>query len=120
MPTDYGQGSNTGLGTWVEIVNASGADLRAAAATLKLTGYYRPEDADIDRGALAQGLVRFCANNTGNELTDHNWGETICVTDGSLGEATLNTATPEVQYFIIGTPDFAMMDNIAYQPGRGN
>ncbi len=119
-PTDYGQGSNTGLGTWVEVVNANNADLRAAAASLKLTGYYRPEDADIDGRALAQGQVRFCANNTGNEGTDHQWGETICMTDGSLAEATANTATPEVQYFIIGTPDFAMMDNIAYQPGRGN
>jgi secreted PhoX family phosphatase len=104
----------------VEVVNASGANLRAAAASLKLTGYYRPEDIDIDRGALAQGLVRFCANNTGNESNDDNWGETICVTDGGIEEATTNTATPEVQYFIIGTHDFAMMDNIAYQPGRGN
>jgi secreted PhoX family phosphatase len=118
--TDYGQGSNTGLGTWVAVDSADIANLRAAAAKLKLTGYYRPEDADIDRRALAQGQVRFCANNTGNEGDDHQWGETICVTDGTLDEATANTATPEVQYFVIGTPDFAMMDNIAYQPGRGN
>src|SRR5262249_25225804 len=94
--TDYGQGSNTGLGIWVD-VNASKANLRAAAATAKLTGYYRPEDADIDLRALAQGQVRFCANNTGNEATDHQWGETICITDGSLIEATANSATPEVQ-----------------------
>src|SRR5262249_17756516 len=118
--TDYGQGSNTGLGTWVKVDDANNANLRVAAANLKLTGYYRPEDADIDLKALADGKVRFYANNTGNESTDHQWGETICITDGSLAEATANTATPEVQYFIIGTPDFAMMDNIAYQPGRGN
>jgi hypothetical protein len=37
---------------------------------LHLTGYYRPEDADIDRAAEAKGLVRFCANNTGNEPED--------------------------------------------------
>jgi len=89
-------------------------------ATLKLSGYYRPEDADIDLKALAAGLVRWCANNTGNEGEDHNWGETICVTDGSFAEATANTATPEVQYLVIGSPDLAMPDNIAYQPGRGN
>ena len=118
--TDYGQGSNTGLGTWIEVVNANNANLRSQAATLKLTGYYRPEDADIDAKALAAGRVRFCANNTGNESQDHNWGETICVTDGTLAEATANTATPEVQYFVIGTPELAMPDNIAYQPGRGN
>src|SRR5262249_6966926 len=99
--TDYGQGANTGLGTWVGGPNRSGANLRTAAVDLKLTGYYRPEDLDIDRGALAQGLVRFCANNTGNESNDHNWGETICITDGRIEEATTNTATPEVQYFII-------------------
>jgi Alkaline phosphatase PhoX len=118
--TDYGQGSNTGLGTWVEVSDSPDANLRAKAAELQLTGYYRPEDIDIDGEALANGSVRFCGNNTGNESDDRNWGETICVTDGSLEEATANTATPEVQYFVMGTADFAMMDNIAYQPGRGN
>ena len=118
--TDYGQGTNTGLGTWVPIEPSLNVDLGSAAVALKLTGYYRPEDAEIDPGALLQGLVRFCANNTGNEGQDRNWGETICVTDGTLIDATANTATPEVQYLVIGTPDFAMMDNLAYQPVRGN
>jgi hypothetical protein len=118
--TDYGQGTNTGLGTWVLIDPSFNVDLGAAAVALKLTGYYRPEDAEIDPGALLDGLVRFCANNTGNEGQDRNWGETICVTDGTLLEATNNTSTPELQYFVIGTPDFAMMDNLSYQPGRGN
>ena len=117
--TDYGQGSNTGLGTWVEVLNALNADLRAAAASLKLTGYYRPEDIDIDGRALADGKVRFCGNNTGNEAQDHNWGEAICVTDGTLAEATANAATPEVQLFVVGTPELAMMDNMAYHPRRG-
>ena len=119
--TDYGQGANTGLGTWVPVPIASiGSSLRAATATLKLTGYYRPEDGEVDFLSLAAGLVRFCANNTGNEGTDRMWGETICVTDGSPAQATANTATPEVQYLVIGSPDFAMMDNLAQQPGRGN
>jgi len=118
--TDYGQGTNTGLGTWVMVPNSDGANLRAAAADLSLTGYYRPEDADIDGKSLAIGQVRFCANNTGNESNDKSWGNTICVTDGSLADAAANLATPEVQYFVIGDRDFSMMDNIAYQPGRGN
>jgi len=118
--TDYGQGSNTGLGTWVEIPNSNNADLRAAAATLKLTGYYRPEDLAIDQAAQARGYVLFCGNNTGNEGSDRNYGETICITDGTLAEALANSAIPEVQLFVVGTADFAMMDNIAYQPGRGN
>lgn len=118
--TDYGQGSNTGLGTWAPIDPASIGNLRAAAATLKLAGYYRPEDLEVDFTALAQGQVRFCGNNTGNEGTDRNWGETICMSDGTMAQATANTAVPEVQYFAMGTWDFAMMDNLAHQPRRGN
>src|SRR5262245_37804398 len=109
--TDYGQGSNTGLGTWVLVTPSFNANLRAAAASLKLTGYYRPEDIDIDRAAEVAGKVRFCGNNTGNESQDHNFGETVCITDGMLEQALANGATPELQYLVIGTPDFAMMDN---------
>ena len=122
--TDYGQGTNTGLGTWVPIPAAAdplvGQNLRAQAAALKLTGYYRPEDLEVDPAALAAGRVRFCGNNTGNENEDHTWGEAICATDGTLAEATANTATPEVQLFVVGTSELAMMDNMAPQPGRGN
>ncbi|MDH4275725.1 MAG: PhoX family protein [Gammaproteobacteria bacterium] len=120
--TDYGHGTNIGLGVWVTIDNTdpNGVNLRAAAATYKLTGYYRPEDIDIDGKALTNGQVRFCANNTGNEAFDRAWGETICVTDGSMLDAATNAATPEVQYFVMGNRDFSMMDNIVFQPGRGN
>ncbi len=118
--TDYGQGSNTGRGVWVPVVNAYDGDLRAAAADLQLTGFYRPEDANADLKQLAKGNVRFCANNTGNEESDRNWGDTVCITDGTLDEALSNTAVPELQLFVVGTKDFAMMDNIAYEPRRGN
>ena len=104
----------------MQITTTPNTNLRAAAATFKLTGYYRPEDIDIDQAALAQGHVRWCGNNTGNEAEDHNRGEAICVTDGTLEQALANTATPELQYFVIGNPELAMPDNIAYQPGRGN
>ena len=75
---------------------------------------------DIDLKALAVGRVRWCAINTGNEGQDRNWGDTICLTDGTLSEATANTATPEVQYLVIGSSELAMPDNIVYQPGRGS
>jgi secreted PhoX family phosphatase len=119
-PTDNGQGNNTGLGTWVEIPNASNANLGAAARTLGLTGFYRPEDIDIDGAALAAGRVRFCGANTGNENQNHNWGETMCFTDGTVAESLANNAIPEAQLFVVGTPEIAMMDNVAWQPGRGN
>ena len=118
--TDFGQGSNTGQGVWVEVPNAGGALLRTAAANQKFTGYYRPEDIAIDLKALAKGNVRFCGVNTGNEGDNRNWGEVICFTDGTLDQALANTAIPEAQLFVVGTPEQAMMDNVAYQPGRAN
>lgn len=118
--TDHGQGAQTGLGQWVEIPAAPDPDLRAQAAALKLTGYYRPEDLAIDLAALGDGGVRMCGNNTGNEEDDQNWGETFCLTDGTIAAAAANTATPEVQYLVMGSTTLNMPDNIAYQPGTGN
>ena len=115
--TDYGQGTESGFGTWIAI---GSLNLRSQAATLKLTGYYRPEDIDIDRAAERKGEVRFCDPNTGNESDDQLWGEVICITDGTIAAAIANTAKPEVQLFVQGSPALAMPDNIAYQPGRGN
>jgi secreted PhoX family phosphatase len=119
---DFGQGSNTGQGNWIPIPNAGlpATRLRTEAANNKLTGYYRPEDIDIDLKALGKGNVRFCGVNTGNESENRNWGEVICFTDGTLDQALANTAVPEAQLFVVGTPEQAMMDNVAYQPGRGN
>jgi secreted PhoX family phosphatase len=119
--TDYGMGTNTGLGSWVG--PAGTANLRAFAQTNFLTAYYRPEDIDIDRGAESGGNVKFCGNNTGDESSGgggHTWGETVCITDGSIASSGANTATPELQYFVINNSDMAMTDNVAYQPGRGN
>lgn len=120
--TDYGQGTQTGRGTWIPEVGVAPINLRAAAASQFLTGYYRPEDLDFDRAALANGDIRWCGNNTGNEGDDRNYGETVCLTDGTLAQAasTSTLSTPELQFLVIGNPDLAMMDNIAYQPGRGN
>jgi secreted PhoX family phosphatase len=121
---DFGQGTQTGQGAWVKVCQGAaactGLNLRTATVANKLTGYYRPEDAEIDASALAAGQVKFCANNTGNEGEDHSWGETICLSDGSLAGALTGTATPDVQYFNIGTADLAMVDNIAQQPMTGN
>ena len=118
--TDNGQGTQTGRGTWIQVPPASVPTLRAAAVTLHLTGYYRPEDAELDPAALADGNVRFCGNNTGNEKADHDWGETICITDGTLTQALSNTGVPEVQFLILGSSEFAMMDNITYDSRHGN
>jgi len=120
---DFGQGTQLGFGTWVlacDNCQTGDTNLRSLTPTLKLTGYYRPEDVDIDGTALAAGNVRFCADNTGNEENDQLWGETVCVSDGTLAAAAANTSTPEAQLLLVGNPGLAMPDNIAFQPGRGN
>ena len=86
-----------------------------------MTGYYRSEDADLDPLALANGQVRLCSPDTGDE-TNHLYGQTICIMDGTIDQAKANTAQPEVQPFVFGgtSQGINMPDNIAFQPGRGN
>lgn len=127
--TDYGQGNEFGRGVWISIPTSSNAmptSLRAQAAALKLTSYYRKEDMDIDLKALTAGNVRFCGTNTGQDSPastaygDNHWGEVYCIKDGTIADAATSDSIPEYQPFVIGNLDFAMMDNVAYQPGRGN
>lgn len=84
-----------------------------------MTGYYRPEDFTLDEAALAAGNVRFCGNNTGRDSARY-WGETVCITDGSVAGATSPTSVPQVQLLVQGSSQVNMADNIAYQSGRGN
>lgn len=120
-----GQGSNTGQGmaqgdgTWVPVTPSATGSLRPADRAALATGYYRPEDLNLDERALAAGRVRFCGNNTGREQA-HYYGETVCIADGPAATATTNAATPQVQLLVAGSPAINMPDNIAYQPGRGN
>src|SRR5262245_42649798 len=117
--SNFGQGFSYGIGTWQPLAGASGAVLTPLAAAAKATGYYRPEDLDIDTKAVAAGNVRFCGNNTGRD-TARYWGETICLTDGTLAASAGGATTPEVTLLVQGRPEYNMPDNIAYQPGRGN
>jgi hypothetical protein len=137
--TDVGQGNEYGRGYWVEITGTAPINLRAAAQTLKLTGYYRPEDMSVDLKQLNLGTLRVCGTNTGQDTTptssngDNHYGEIYCLTDGTVaagetittatgpGGVTVNTSTiPEYHTLILGTPDMGMPDNIDIQPGRGN
>jgi hypothetical protein len=125
--TDFGQGNNTGQGSWVPVCNSvtsvptacSNVDLDAFAGANRLTGYYRPEDLEVDAFALRTGMVQLCGNNTGIEEFS-NFGETICITDGTTAESVANTGIPTVQVLVVGNPQFAMMDNLAQQPRSNN
>lgn len=130
--TDIGLGNHAGRGRWIAIgqsTNAAPLNLRSGPevkAQWPLAAGYRPEDQDIDKGALEDGFVRVCGTNTGQDITDVDsdggnfFGETFCITDGTPAEAAANTAIPEYQLLISHFPDFGMPDNIAYQPGKGN
>lgn len=122
---DNGFGTSTGLGSWVPVPAASVADLGKFAVDNKLTAYYRPEDLEVSPTDLAKGDVKVCGNNTGNEASSsagrpqggRTWGETVCITDGTVAQSLAGTAIPEAQYFVVGSSDMAMTDNIAPQPG---
>lgn len=113
-----GQGFQYGTGSWRPLTGAAGTALAPLAVTAGATGYYRPEDLDLDTKALAAGNVRFCGPNTGRDSARY-FGEVICITDGTVAAST-GTTVPEVQLLVNGSPELNMPDNIAYQPGRGN
>jgi hypothetical protein len=120
--SNSGQGDAYGIGSWsflASLNSASNQQLRALATPNNRTGYYRPEDISIDEAELAAGNVRFCGNNTGRDQARY-WGETICFTDGTVGQAFANTETPQVQLFVQGSSELNMPDNIAYQASRQN
>ncbi|HYZ28501.1 MAG TPA: alkaline phosphatase PhoX [Thermoleophilaceae bacterium] len=117
--SNYGQGFQYGTGSWRPLAGAAGNTLAPLAAAAKATGYYRPEDIDVDRKAIEAGNVRFCGNNTGRDSARY-FGETICFTDGTVAASASGATKPEVTLFQQGSPEFNMPDNIAYQPGRGN
>lgn len=120
-PVDYGQGSNVGAGQWVPLAtpaNPTTWNLDAAAKAAGMTGYYRPEDADLDPLAWSRGQVRICWNNTGNDAAE-NWGETLCLEERP-GAGLPTGARPVVSTFVVGDPELRMPDNLDFQPGTGN
>jgi secreted PhoX family phosphatase len=130
---DNGQGTEIGQGFWVAIDEASIADangniaLRKAQTALKLNGYYRPEDMDIDPIARSNDEVRACWTDTGRmsngggsvEETGAIYGEVMCLTD-EPDPAAASHAIPTVRRFIAGNPQFNYFDNVAFQPHTGN
>ena len=121
--TDYGQGTSTGFGTWQPVCSGgacSNIDLRPLGLSSHLTGFYRPEDAAVDPAQAAMGYVRVCWTNTGNEENGQDWGEVLCFTDGAGQDALTNSAVPEVQRLVEGSPALAMPDNVDFQPKTGN
>jgi len=137
--TNWGQGAETGKGRWTlvdqtvqGIVDMNGnINLRAAQVLQQFTGYYRPEDMDIDPIALENGLFRACWANTGrmshtdNSLVENSGVKTeiMCLTEEPPSTAQPNPPTgtiPSVDRFITGSEERGMFDNLAFQPHTGN
>jgi secreted PhoX family phosphatase len=136
---NWGQGAETGKGAWVA-VNLAGANvvdgvgniiLRNAQLLQRFTGYYRPEDMDIDPVAAEDGVFRACWANTGRmSHTDssivENSGvkaEIMCLVENLPSTAAPNPATgtiPTVDRFLAGSQERGMFDNVAFQPHTGN
>jgi secreted PhoX family phosphatase len=112
--SNNGQGDQLGTGRWQGPIDAAHASAEGQA---KGTGFYRPEDADIDPIAAAAGKVRFCWTNTGNAGIA-NYGEVLCLDDRSTSDQPTGTR-PEVQQFVTGNPELNQPDNIAFQPKTG-
>ena len=133
--SNWGQGAEIGMGRWVAIdtapagvVDANGnINLRAAQALQKFTGYYRPEDMDVDPIAAANGVFRACWANTGRlnfaggSFVENSavHGEILCIVEEPNAAATTGS-TPGVSRFVIGSPQAGMFDNVAFQPHTGN
>ena len=120
---DAGQGTNTGAGRWVPLTTPANpltfnlANVAIAAGGY--TGYYRPEDFELDPKAWAAGHTRICWNDTGNDRADQ-WGETLCLTDTPTTDPAFTGGyMPVVEPFVIGNPEFRMPDNLDFQPGTG-
>jgi secreted PhoX family phosphatase len=137
--SNWGQGAEIGKGLWVQ-VNTAGAGvvdvngnilLRTAQVLQRFTGYYRPEDMDIDPIAAEDGVVRVCWANTGRlshasgSFVENGavFGEVMCLTEEPPSVAVPAPATgtiPTVERFIAGGPQLGMPDNVAFQPHTGN
>ena len=129
--SNWGQGAEVGKGNWVAVTTAPDANgninLRAAQTALKFTGFYRPEDMDIDPIAAENGVFRACWANTGRldfgggtavENSGVN-GEVMCIVEEPSLTATTGSV-PVVTRFVIGSQQAGMFDNVAFQPHTGN
>lgn len=111
----FGQGCEIGNGAWISV---SAANARTDANTAGATGYYRPEDLELDQGFAGPG-ARICWTNTGI-AEGGNYGEVICGVDSAPLVAGTTQRTVVVNRFVEGDPDFNQPDNFAFQPKTGN
>ena len=84
LGTNYGQGREFGFGQWIPLPHADDPDLEGEGLAAGLTGYYRPEDADLDPIALRAGHSCGSAAPTPVTRPTTSTVRSICITDGTV------------------------------------
>ena len=111
----YGQGCEVGAGNWLE-VNAATA--RQDADARRATGYYRPEDLQLDPRFTPPpdepSAIRWCWTNSGNAAAFH-YSEVVCGVDREPDAAR---SAVVVNRFLEGDPSFNSFDNLEFHPTR--
>jgi secreted PhoX family phosphatase len=115
----YGQGCEVGSGAWIEVAAATA---RGDAHAKGATGYYRPEDGELDpnyEDTAHAEAIRFCWTNTQAEEA-HSYGEVMCLEDTlpTLASALVRSVT--ANRFVEGDVRMNQPDNLAFQPMTGN
>lgn len=113
----YGQGCEVGNGAWLSI---SAANARVDAFKMGATGYYRPEDLELDpMYKNAAGGVKICWTDTQNRGAQM-YGELVCAVDSAPTVAGSSQRTVVVNRLLEGDMDMNQHDNIEFQPLTGN
>jgi len=123
---EFGQGCEKGNAVWVQV---GAITARRDADVFGATGYYRPEDLEMDPNATG---LRFCFANTGDRNA-LNFGEVLCardndpllantplVADRSSGSLVTSQARVDLQVLLDGDDMLNQPDNVAFQRQTGN
>jgi len=113
-----GQGCEVGNATWIAI---DAAIARADADAKGATGYYRPEDLQLDTTFVGKDSndIKFCWTNTGSEGAGH-YGEIMCAVDSDPLEVGNSKLTTVVNRFVEGNTEFTSVDSIDIHPVTGD
>ena len=113
----YGQGCEVGHEAWLTV---SAANPRSDAYKMGATGYYRPEDLELDPMYKdPTGGIKICWMDTQNEGA-RSYGEVVCAVDSAPSTASSSQRTVVVSRFLEGDMDMNQHDNIEFQPLTGN
>lgn len=113
----YGQGCEVGIAAWLPV---SAANARTDAFKNGATGYYRPEDLELDPMYKdPNGGIRICWMDTQNRGAQM-YGELVCAVDNAPMTASASQRTVVVNRLLEGDMDMNAHDNIEFQPLTGN